>query len=153
MLGAKTSGVSFFLISEVVSGLQDPEANQRVGCMAGQGTWSSTTFKPLNLVNASGVPSVGGHLHPLNKVRNPVIAQLWLNLAHLISPQRISKTSCLRRASVFQIEPPSDCRQIMVLETCAQVKTEMRTVLMQMGFEEMPTNQPHSSSCSATFID
>jgi len=75
LLGAKTSGVSFFLISEV-SGPQDPEANQRVGCMAGQGTWSSTTFKPLNLVNASGVPSVGGHLHPLNKARNSGIAHV-----------------------------------------------------------------------------
>lgn len=61
--------------------------------MISKGTWSSTTFKPLNLVNASGVPSVGGHLHPLNKV-----------------------------------------------------KTEMRTVLMQMGFEEMPTNQWVESS-------
>ena len=35
--------------------------------MISKGTWSSTTFKPLNLTNASGVPSVGGHLHPLNK--------------------------------------------------------------------------------------
>ncbi|CAK9020848.1 unnamed protein product [Durusdinium trenchii] len=61
--------------------------------MITKGTWSSTTFKPFNLTNASGVPSAGGHLHPLNKV-----------------------------------------------------KTEMRTVLMQMGFEEMPTNQWVESS-------
>ena len=32
-----------------------------------QGTWSSTTFKPFNLTNVSGVPCTGGHLHPLNK--------------------------------------------------------------------------------------
>lgn len=58
-----------------------------------KGTWSAKDFKPLNFVNASGVPSSGGHLHPLNKV-----------------------------------------------------KTEMRNILMLMGFEEMRTNQWVESS-------
>ena len=42
-----------------------------------QGTWSSTTFKPLNLTNASGVPSVGGHLHPLNKAGFSGVIRWW----------------------------------------------------------------------------
>ena len=79
-----------------------------------------------------------------------------------MSSQRLHASEGIR--SVFQIEPPNFrlpadhgsanlCRPVGFITRSAQVKTEMRTVLMQMGFEEMPTNQPHSSSCSAASID
>lgn len=61
--------------------------------MIRKGTWKDTSFKALNFDGVNGVPSLGGHLHPLSKV-----------------------------------------------------KTEIRTVLTLMGFEEMKTNQWVESS-------
>jgi len=37
--------------------------------MIQKGTWATTSFKPFNLKNVSGIPCTGGHLHPLNKVK------------------------------------------------------------------------------------
>ncbi len=72
-----------------------------------QGTWSSTTFKPLNLTNASGVPSVGGHLHPLNKAGDPLVVSSWDEVCEDLSsvntwPNRIhQKKICKKRQSLY----------------------------------------------------
>eukprot|EP00913_Durusdinium_trenchii_P032522 g30448.t1 len=87
--------------------------------MITKGTWSSTTFKPFNLTNAS------------------VFSISWMT--DLPKPTDIAPPP---RGRCLFFSASLDGSQSLRPE----VKTEMRTVLMQMGFEEMPTNQWVESS-------
>jgi len=70
--------------------------------MIDKGTWSSTQFKAVNLEGVKGLPSMGGHLHPLSKVKTEIRQVLTLMGFEEMKTNRWVESSFWNFDSLFQ---------------------------------------------------
>lgn len=94
----------------------------------GRGTWKDVEFKEYNF-NALGLPTNGGHLHPLLKVRN-------IPLSCSYSQSSTISTSCC----CLRLRPASRGSMLSHGRCTVQVRAQIRKAFTSMGFQEMPTN-------------
>ena len=108
-------------------------------------SWRKAEFKPYNF-HALGAPPPSGHLHPLLKVRHPAGHRHSCS-AYVAAEPHIAPSVPM---SVWMASIIAFAVRLMLFRCqlrAEQVRSAFRTIFMQMGFAEMPTNSFVESRC------